>query len=126
MYKIVIYSKQSNTNIDCLLLERGLLVMDIVLVLVSFLIILVISLLYIVVRIVYKDYINESPLYIITDKRNMIINEVSNQTSSVFLVELNGEFFVNVTEDSYNKSKIGDQIMLANSTNEKDFIIKKL
>lgn len=100
--------------------------MDIVLVLISFLIILVISLLYIVVRIVYKDYINESPLYIITDKRNMIINEVNNQSSSVFLVELNGEFFVNVTEDSYNKSEIGDQIMLANSSNEKDFIVKKL
>lgn len=100
--------------------------MDIVLVLISFLIILVISLLYIVVRIVYKDYINESPLYIITDKRNMIINEVNNQSNSVFLVELNGEFFVNVTEDSYNKSEIGDQIMLVNSSNEKDFIVKKL
>lgn len=100
--------------------------MDIVLVLISFLIILVISLLYIVVRIVYKDYINESPLYIITDKRNMIINEVNNQSNSVFLVELNGEFFVNVTEDYYNKSEIGDQIMLANSSNEKDFIVKKL
>ena len=100
--------------------------MDIVLVLISFLIILVISLLYIVVRIVYKDYINESPLYIITDKRNMIINEVNNQSNSVFLVELNGEFFVNVTKDSYNKSEIGDQIMLANSSNEKDFIVKKL
>ncbi len=100
--------------------------MDIVLVLISFLIILVISLLYIVVRIVYKDYINESPLYIITDKRNMVINEVNNQSNSVFLVELNGEFFVNVTEDSYNKSEIGDQIMLANSSNEKDFIVKKL
>ena len=100
--------------------------MDIVLVLISFLIILVISLLYIVVRIAYKDYINESPLYIITDKRNMIINEVNNQSNSVFLVELNGEFFVNVTEDSYNKSEIGDQIMLANSSNEKDFIVKKL
>lgn len=100
--------------------------MDIVLVLISFLIILVISLLYIVVRIVYKDYINESPLYIITDKRNMIINEVNNQSNSVFLVELNREFFVNVTEDSYNKSEIGDQIMLANSSNEKDFIVKKL
>lgn len=45
---------------------------------------------------------------------------------SVFLVELNGEFFVNVTGGSYSQVKIGDQVMLASGPTSRDFIIKKL
>lgn len=62
----------------------------------------------------------------------MIIDETDdylkliNNERSVYLVELNGEFFVNVTGSSYNRANIGDQVMLASESNTRDFIIKKL
>ena len=85
-----------------------------------------------VARVLYKDHLSESPLYIITDKRSMIINETDdylrmiNNERSVYLVELNGEFFVNVTSRSYNSVNIGDQVILASEPSSRDFIIKKI
>ena len=80
----------------------------------------------------YKDHITESPLYIVTDKRSMVINETDdylrliNNERSIFLVELNGEFFVNVTAEYYSRVKIGDQIIITMATGSRDFMIKKL
>ena len=96
------------------------------------LVIIVISLLYMAIRMLYKDHITESPLYIVTDKRSMVINETDdylrliNNERSIFLVELNGEFFVNVTAEYYSRVKIGDQIIITMATGSRDFMIKKL
>ena len=115
------------------LLWRGMLyVMNVTLAITALFIIIIISLLWMVVRVLYKDRLAESPLYIITDKRSMTISETDdylkfiNNERSVFLVELNGEFFVNVTGRSYNLANIGDQVLLASDPNSRDFIIKKL
>ena len=115
------------------LLWRGMLyVMNVTLAITALFIIIIISLLWMVARVLYKDHLAESPLYIITDKRSMIINEtddylkIINNERSVYLVELNGEFFVNVTGHSYNLANIGDQVMLASEPNSRDFIIKKI
>lgn len=107
-------------------------VMNITLAITALFIIIIISLLWMVARVLYKDHLSDSPLYIITDKRSMIINEtddylkIINNERSVYLVELNGEFFVNVTSHSYNLANIGDQVMLASEPSSRDFIIKKL
>lgn len=107
-------------------------VMNVTLAITALFIIIIISLLWMVARVLYKDHLSESPLYIITDKRSMIIDETDDYLKlihnerSVYLVELNGEFFVNVTGSSYNQTKIGDQVMLASGPTTRDFIIKKL
>nr|DAV45457.1 MAG TPA: hypothetical protein [Caudoviricetes sp.] len=96
------------------------------------LIVFVISLLYMVIRMVYKDYINGAPLYIVTDKRDMTIIEPNSQLRKsnpervVYLVELNGDFFVNATEESYKNIQLGDQVEITSSGVDRDFIIKKL
>lgn len=106
--------------------------MNVTLAITALFIIIIISLLWMVARVLYKDHLSDSPLYIITDKRSMIIDETDNYLKlihnerSIFLVELNGEFFVNVTGSSYNQAKIGDQVMLASSPTDRDFIIKKI
>ena len=114
------------------LLRRGMLyIMKITLAITAIFIVIIISLLWMVARVLYKDHLSETPLYIITDKRSMIINETDdylkmiNNERSVYLVELNGEFFVNVTGHSYNLTNIGDQVMLVSNSNYRDFIIKK-
>ena len=107
-------------------------VMKVTLAITVIFIIIIISLLWMVARVLYKDHLSESPLYIITDKRSMIINETDdylrmiNNERSVYLVELNGEFFVNVTSRSYNSVNIGDQVILASEPSSRDFIIKKI
>lgn len=107
-------------------------VMKITLAITALFIVIILSLLWIIVRILYKDHLSESPLYIITDKRSMIISEsddylrMINNERSVYLVELNGDFFVNVTGRSYNSVNIGDQVMLSSKPSSRDFIIKKL
>ena len=107
-------------------------VMKVTLAITVIFIIIIISLLWMVARVLYKDHLSESPLYIITDKRSMIINEsddylrMINNERSVYLVELNGDFFVNVTGRSYNSVNIGDQVMLSSKPSSRDFIIKKL
>lgn len=106
--------------------------MNATLLITAILVIIVISLLYMAIRMLYKDHITESPLYIVTDKRSMVINETDdylrliNNERSIFLVELNGEFFVNVTAESYSRVKIGDQIIITMATGSRDFMIKKL
>lgn len=114
------------------LLWRGMLyVMNVTLAITALFIIIIISLLWMVARVLYKDHLSDSPLYI-TDKRSMIIDETDNYLKlihnerSIFLVELNGEFFVNVTGRSYDQVKIGDQVILASGPTTRDFIIKKL
>lgn len=95
-------------------------------------VLLILSLLYMVVRIVYKDYINEAPLFIVTDKRNMTIIEPdsqlrkSNPEKVIYLVELNGDFFINAAEESYKEIELGDQVEITSSDNDRDFVIKKL
>ena len=107
-------------------------VMNVTLAITALFIIIIISLLWMVARVLYKDHLSESPLYIITDKRSMIIDETDDYLKlihnerSVYLVELNGEFFVNVTGSSYNQAKIGDHVMLASGPTDRDFIIKKI
>lgn len=107
-------------------------VMNVTLAITTLFIIIIISLLWMVARILYKDHLSESPLYIITDKRNMTIDETDdylkfiNNDRSIYLIELNGEFFVNVTCHSYNLANIGDKVLLASEPNSRDFIIKKL
>lgn len=107
-------------------------VMNVTLAITALFIIIIISLLWMVARVLYKDHLSDSPLYIITDKRSMIIDETDDYLKlihnerSVYLVELNGEFFVNVTGSSYNQAKIGDQVMLASGPTDRDFIIKKI
>ena len=115
------------------LLWRGMLyVMNVTLAITALFIIIIISLLWMAARVLYKDHLSDSPLFIITDKRSMIIDETDDYLKlihnerSIFLVELNGEFFVNVTGRSYDQVKIGDQVMLASSPTDRDFIIKKL
>ena len=115
------------------LLQRGMLyVMNVTLAITALFIIIIISLLWMVARVLYKDHLSDSPLYIITDKRSMIIGETDDYLKlvhserSVYLVELNGEFFVNVTGRSYDQVKIGDQVILASGPTTRDFIIKKL
>ena len=130
--KIVIYVKQVNTSCIICYGEGILYVMNVTLAITALFIIIIISLLWMVARVLYKDHLSESPLFIITDKRSMIIDETDDYLKlihnerSVFLVELNGEFFVNVTGSSYNQAKIGDQVMLASGPTDRDFIIKKI